>query len=489
MNKTCLKKVLLLLLSLMMLLSVPSALAEDDEPEAKNLTRHMRIDQGEAHTIDREKMIDAKLEETFAYAPYETVYLSWANAPQKPAHLCIQWGALPEDVLLRQSDADGAILSEETVRPLYDSIVSLSDNAAGVTIVAGRKGMSIARLALYSEGRLPAPFFPWEDTPKGMDYLLIATHPDDDVLFMGGIVPTYGAERGYVGTVAYVTVPSRKRVNEAMLGAWEMGARYRPLFLGFLDIYSMKKDYRDNRFLKETVTLALVRMLREYRPLVVFSHAQNGEYGHWQHKVVSAAVADAVRLCADPSYDAFSVERFGTWEVRKCYLHLYPENPFVMDIRTPLAACGGRTALQVAEDAFKKHASQQNGNHLVQSDTDRDAMNRFGMVYGTVEAGDDVFDHIDPSLLSSYVPPTEPPVEPTPEPTEEPTAEPTEPPTPEPTEPPAQRPDAAAPTEAPQTPEPDAKPNEWKKPVLFALLGAAVASACFLLFGRRRKRD
>ncbi len=498
----------LLLLVLILLLTTPciADAAADSEKEVQDLSRHIRIEQS-GHSLARDKLLDRDLEETISYAPFETIRLTWSNSPVTPATLCIQWGKLPERVRLRQTAKDGTLLADEYAEPLFDGIIHLADGAVCVTIMADSAGMDLARLALFSEGTLPSPFLDWQDTPKGMDYMIIATHPDDDVLFMGGIIPTYGSEQGYVGTVVYVTNPSRRRVNEAMLGAWEMGTTYRPMFLGFQDIREVTKENYTHRFLPETVTLALVRMLREYRPLVVFSHDVNGEYGHWQHKIVSAAVLDAVRLCADPTYDVLSYEAFGAWEVKKCYIHLYPDNPFVLDVRTPLASRGGRTALEVAQDAYKKHQSQQGGRHFVQSETDRHALNRFGMAYGTVEVGTDVFDNIDPALLSTYTGPSETP---TPDPTSEPSAEPTADPAAELTEQPTQ--ETAAGTDEPPTATPDVQESEpsaadsviASEPpasqreaapetsdslllILFIVAGVAVAALIVVLLLRRRQ--
>ena len=499
--------IMVFLVFLLLLPCMTSASAESGSDKAVNLSRHLKIEQGGGHASAREKLIDEALDDTIPYAPFETIRLSWSNSPKKPAYLCIQWGVLPDRVRIRQTDADGALLSDAYAERVFDAVIPLSPAAKSMTISADASGMELARLALFSAGTLPAPFFPWQDTPKGMDYLIVSTHPDDDVLFMGGIIPTYGVERGYVGTVAYVVIPSRKRVNEANLCARAMGAICRPLFLGFQDVNPKVKDKLENRFSQETVTLAFVRMLREYRPLVVFSHDVNGEYGHWQHKVVAAAIVDACRFAADPSYDALSYAEFGAWEVKKCYLHLYERNPLVMDIRTPLSSMGGRTAFQVAQDAFKLHKSQQNGRHIVESETGRYPINRFGMAYGTVEAGSDVFDNIDPSLFAANAPQgaTPTPV-PTPEPTPEPTAEPTETPTAEPTDVPATE-TAPGPTPVPEAtpaatplPAPSPAPDEPEKanesnagservlvPVLCALGGAAAASGCFLLFGRRKR--
>ncbi len=503
-------RILSILLALLWILSgLPFASADNESPAATDLTRWLTIAQSRGHTKPKEHLNDDVLNETFPYGPFEAVRLSWEKAPQKPAYLCIQWGELPERVLLRQLDKDGATLSEGYAAPVYDAVIPLSEDTASMMIISDSAGMDLARLALFSEGALPAPFFDWQETPRGMDYLLISTHPDDDTLFMGGIIPTYGAEMGYVGTVAYVTKPTRKRVNEAMLGAWEMGTRYRPIVIGFQDIRGEIKEGFQDRFRAETVTLALVRLLREYRPLVVFTHDLKGEYGHWQHRIVAASTVEACRLAADPAFDPISCERFGTWEVKKCYLHLYAEDPLVMDIHTPLSSRGGRTAFEVAQAAFKKHQSQQNGRHKCEDDGDRYAMNRYGMAYGTVEAGNDVFDNIDPTLFASYIPPEptpepkpEPTIEPMPEPTAEPTpepastVEPTQKPSPEPTTAPTQAPTSKPSSEPTSVPtlEPtqtDAKPTakDVLLPILYVLIGAAAASGVFLLIRRKRGRS
>lgn len=221
--------------------------AEGAETETKDLTRHMRIEQSTGHSNAAQQMRDDDLSETFRYLPYEQIRLTWEQSPAKPGYLCVQWGVLPERVRIRQYSADSTILSDAYADAVYDGIFPLSDNTSSVTVTAGPSGMDFARIVLFSEGTLPAPFFPWKETPKG-DYLIVSTHPDDDVLFMGGIIPLYGAEQGYTGTVVYVTSPSRKRVNEANLRPREMGAEYRPFFLGFQDIGQPVKDNYLNRF-------------------------------------------------------------------------------------------------------------------------------------------------------------------------------------------------------------------------------------------------
>jgi len=396
-----------LLLALLLLLSVPvlaRAAGEDgsdssSEQKAKNLSKFIQFESC-GHADLKGKLINSALTAPETFVPYERFNISW-DPTVAARWLCIQWGTMPQHVRLLQYDPNDVLLAETAADEEYDTILPLAEGTAKVSFLTERPGMTIAHLGLYSEGVLPDPFYGWKKSPGHLDYLIFSTHPDDDTLFMGGIIPTYGAEQGYVGTVAYVTTPNRLRVNEAVMGVWAMGSVYYPFFLEFRDLNDQRKVEHRNKFLPEAVTLAVVRFLRQQRPLVVFTHDVNGEYGHWQHKIVSAAVLEACKLAADESYDPASARAYGTWEVKKCYIHLYPENPLVMDISTPLVSMGGKTALEIAGIAYAKHRTQQNGHHLIQGEKDTYAMNRFGMAYGTVEAGQDVFDNIDPKLLVS----------------------------------------------------------------------------------------
>ncbi len=407
-------------------------------------------------------------------------WIAWED--DVPAtRLCIQWWVIPEHVTLLQLDGGGALLSMETVASLPETVTPLSADCRKVVVMAGNAGMTVNRCAVYGDGTLPDPFHEWAETPDKLDYLLISTHPDDDVLYLGSVIPVYGAEKGYVGTVAYVTCRSRRRMTEAENGAWAMGLRYRPLFLGFPDVDRAAPQAEKDTFSYEELLLATVRMYRTYQPLVVFAQDENGEYGHWQHVLTSKAAVEAATLAADPAYDSESAAQYGTWQVQKVFLHLYEENRIMIDSHAPLSFFDGADAYEVACKAYQKHESQQEFWFSVKRDDAAYAFNRFGMAAGAVPAGEDVFDNIDESLFSFYVPPT-------PEPTSEPTSEPTPVPTPESTAVPTPVP-TSVPTAAPSaSPVPDtpSKPTEPMLPwiVLGGLFVCGIA--CALIFKTRK---
>lgn len=415
MKKRCLIGLLALLLCLL-----PTVAQAENAPQAREYTRVCKIDCGNVGVRDAAKhLTNWSVMDHVAFPSGGAVTVSWTDE-YPVAYLCLQWFAPVEGVTVRSFDGSGQQLTEEVLGAYPESAIPLDAETRSVTITAGEPGMDMSRLHVYGEGTLPDPFHLWQETPEYLDYLLISTHPDDDVLYLGSIVPIYGAEQGYVGSIAYVTCMDRRRMSEAENGAWEMGLRYHPMFMGFPDIPRNAKPEEKARFDYDLLVRDTVRIYRKYHPAVVFAQADHGEYGHWQHILTSQASVDAYDLAADPTYDPESVETYGVWQVQKLYLHDYPENKLFLDGNVPLEAFDGTTAWNVARKAFQKHESQVQYGFFVMKDDQRNAFNRFGMIKGVVEAGDDAFANIPAELLSTYDPsapaatlePTEAPADP-----------------------------------------------------------------------------
>ena len=410
------KKRWLIGLMAVLLCLLPAAARAENGQKAKDYTKRCSIDCGSIRDATRHLLSDF-VTDYVTFPAQASVKASWTDE-YPAAYLGLQWFAPVEGVTVRAFDGNGQLLKEETLRPYPESVILLDAQTRSVTVTAGEAGMDMSQLRIFGEGTLPDPYHLWQDTPEQLDYLLISTHPDDDVLYLGSIVPIYGAEQGYVGTIAYVTSNPRGRVTEAENGAWEMGLRYHPLFMGFLDISQAATAQQKAQFDYDELVRDTVRLYRQYHPAVVFAQGEKGEYGHWQHILSSQAAVEAFDLAADPAYDPDSVASYGTWQVQKLYLHDYGENKLRLDGNAPLAAFDGTTAWKVAQKAFKKHVSQVKYNFYVMRDDQNHAFNRFGMIKGVVEAGDDAFANIPAELLSTYDPSAPKPTEaPSPEPT------------------------------------------------------------------------
>ena len=471
----------------------PAAFAEEQEAPAEDFTRKCTFTlHGKNQSWAR--VTDDSAKTGVVVEPGKTAVVSWTDEYPVKA-VCFEWRDLRDGIILAQYDADGSLLAETTLDRVPDTVLAVQDETRSVEVRADEGKVTIGTVRVCGEGAMTDPFHLWVETPEYLDYMLISTHPDDDVLWLGSIPPIYGAEQGLVGTVSYVTHGSnRVRMSEAQNGAWEMGVRYRPLFWEFPDVYKEADAKARNVFHYDDLLRTTVRTYRQYHPLVVIAQDENGEYGHWQHIATSKAAVEAYTLAADPSYDAESAELYGTWQVQKLYLHLYPENEIILDASKPLSAFRGDDALTVAKRAYKKHETQQKYYFFVSAVGDKDTrypFNKFGMAAGVVEAGDDLFANIDETLFAGYVPPTP---SPTPEPTEVPTPEPTAAPTPEPTEIPTPETEIKAvqtpvPTAAP-TPEPTPAPFAMGLPMILMIVGGAVLVGlviALVVVMRRRK--
>lgn len=341
-------------------------------------------------------------------------------------YLCLGWEKAEANRVIRFYGDQDLLLSEVTeLYPFHDEVLTIPAETVRLEIsAAGEEKLALAEVLLYTEGLLPEPWnYAWEPTPEHLDFLIISTHFDDDTLFLGAVMPIYGAEQGYTGTILYMTYQQRLRLDEALRGAWTMGTRYYPLFAMLPDVYKDTALHAPE-FSEEIVTKSLVQFYRQYKPLVIFTQDTEGEYGHWQHIRTVQCALNAITLAADASYDPESASQYGTWQVQKAYTHMYPENKLILDTRAPLNAFDGLNAFEIAEAAYKKHVSQQ-GFWFYVSDENEYSIADYGLSFSAVDnPGEDVFDGIDESLFAGYVPPT-----PTPSPEPTPTMEPTPTPT------------------------------------------------------------
>lgn len=220
---------------------------------------------------------------------------------------------------------------------------------------------------LYAfQGELPSWVQIWSDPCEKADLCLMTTHADDEQLFFAGILPYYAGEKGLAVQVIYFTdhVNEPGRRHELLSGLWTVGVRAYPVISPFPDLYSTSEKQAENQFSsrgfsRSDVISFQVEMLRRFRPLVVVGHDPEGEYGHGQHRLNSSTLREAVALSADEAAFPASAEKYGTWDVPKTYLHLYPENPIEMNWDVPLAAFDGKTAFQVSQEGFACHKSQQ----------------------------------------------------------------------------------------------------------------------------------
>ena len=241
----------------------------------------------------------------------------------------------------------------------------------------------IAEIRLFGPGEKPEEVQQWQTLEKA-DMMLLSAHPDDEILWFAGLLPTYAGERGYRVQVTVLAPTGGMRKLELLSAIWHCGVKYYPELLGFIDKNgkNVEKQYSLWRG-KNRVLSRVVEVVRKHQPEVLVTHGEKGEYGHGAHKLAADAAKNAVKLAANAKKYTDSVDRYGTWEVKKLYLHEYEKNPIPCDWDQPLSAFGGKTGYEVAAEAFAFHASQikRNWNFEVHGKHDNAL---FGLYYTDV---------------------------------------------------------------------------------------------------------
>ncbi len=247
--------------------------------------------------------------------------------------------------------------------------------------------LSVGEVRLLGEGEGPDWVQQWKPFEGKADLMVLVAHPDDEVLWFGGMIPYYRGELGKKVLVVSVSKQPAVRKCELLDCLWTCGVREYPVVTGgksFVDKYSSKRSAvlemwggldHLNRF--------IVGLIRQYRPDVIATHDLGGEYGHGAHRAVAYSATKCVSLAAKESYDPASFRTWGAWSVKKLYLHLYEEGQMTMDWSRPLSAFGGKTGFEVACEAFQCHRTQNGGKYQVLDHGSNDCR-LFGLYYSAV---------------------------------------------------------------------------------------------------------
>ena len=256
----------------------------------------------------------------------------------------------------------------------------------------------ILELEVYSAGDRPESVQVWQPTLEKADLMVVVAHPDDEYVFLGALIPYYGAERGKDVLVVYITESTNMRRTELLDGLWTAGQRTYPLLGKFYDRYTMNMETAYEKVGKKNVQSYMIELFRHYKPEVVVTHDINGEYGHGLHKICADIVINALGKSGDDKVHKASVKEYGTWDVPKCYIHLYGENQVIFDWKgMTLEAFGGKSAYEVADAAWQCHVSQTaTGKYQVFTEGPYDSR-IFGLYRSTVgedTAHNDFFENI-----------------------------------------------------------------------------------------------
>lgn len=382
------KKWLIALLTLLALsLSVAFA------AEANDITEDCKFkvcSSGRKYTLMTDKKYTSYWESNKIKTPWIAI-----TAPEgKPiAGLYVCFGNMPESWEIQTSD-DGkdwftAVPGDTRFLHAYVALPQPAQYVRLAVTSEKKTAMRINDLFVLSEGDLPDWVQVWQPTEEKADILFLSTHPDDELIFFGGAIPTYAVEQQRKVVVAYFTRSNTTRSSELLNGLWHMGVRTYPVIGNFKDSYAknLKAAYKSAGG-KDKVNEWIVGLYRQYKPEVVVTQDTNGEYGHKQHMMIADAAQNCIALAANEDEFTASTIAYGTWQVKKLYLHLYPENQITFDWTVPLKSMNGATGIELAEEAYTLHKTQaSSGMSVTETGTKYD--NRvFGLAFTTV--GEDV---------------------------------------------------------------------------------------------------
>lgn len=226
-------------------------------------------------------------------------------------------------------------------------------------------GMRIGDIYAFESDNLPSFVQLWQPPCEQTDIMLVATHSDDEQIFLGGFLPTYQAEQDISVQVVYMAnhwvydAGSKIREHEKLDGIYLAGARYYPITSDVTDSWSETLDGTLQTTPSEIGENFVAEAMRRCKPQVVITQDFNGEYGHGQHMYCNACTVKAFDGVADASYCSDSANKYGTWSPSKLYIHLLEDKNIKLDLRQPLTSFGGKTAIEVARQAYKCYESQQ----------------------------------------------------------------------------------------------------------------------------------
>ena len=324
------------------------------------------------------------------------------------ALLQMEWYKPPEKTEVTVAGPSGEELLHETLETgFYVDAVPLPSGARTVVIHPRGTRVRMSSVRVYGEDYPHELVQRWKPMPQKLDILLFSTHYDDELLFFGGLIPYYSAVRGLRVQVAYMTSNYltrfsnyRFRPHEALNGLWTACTHFYPVTNEVRDIgcetyWDAVSIYGTEQFVEFQV-----EQIRRFKPLVVVTQAENGEYGHGAHILTAFSVERAVEAAADPEQFPESAERYGVWDTPKTYLHLYGDRSESTMLNYELIApeLGLLSPFQVAQAAYRQHVTQQQwvAFYVYSYDHPHDS-HRFGLyrsLVGPDEEKNDLMEHV-----------------------------------------------------------------------------------------------
>ena len=318
--------------------------------------------------------------------------------------ILIKWHVLDNDFTMKSYSKKNKVLDKYDgySKKMLNKYYPLSEDAVKVVIKLNKRSdnKGMARIRVYEKDRVGVSVQRWEMLKDGeADLMVVSAHRDDELLYFGGTIPYYAGVKHKNVYVVYMSGDDRLRHREALEGMWAIGNKYYPMFMNFAGGYHDGISGTLNAWGGESYVMSrVVEKIRRYKPDVIVTHDEKGEYGHPTHKTVSYIVQKAIKAAGDKSKFPDSAKQYGAWKVKKLYIHMYPKNKIVMKYKNSYNELGGRTPYALACIAYDKHYSQHGRWSMTASAVTKYPSSNYGLAYtrvGPDKKKNDFFEHID----------------------------------------------------------------------------------------------
>ena len=345
-----------------------------------------------------------------------------------PDYIYVTFWDVPVDLTI-----SGANEAEHFSGSFLHRLIKLPDVIKDTSLTLTFKATAnVSEIEVIFGDTLPEHVQNWEDNNTLADLLLFSTHADDDQLFFAGVLPLYATNESCETQVVYFADHNENliRRHELLNGLWAVGVTRYPVISPFPDAYSTSysgalSNLEKSGFSENDALAFQVEQIRKFKPLVILGHDLKGEYGHGQHILNATLLTRAVESAAVESEFADSKDKYGTHDTPKLYLHLYEENPVVLDLDTIIEGIG-KTPFELSKIGYACHETQQgywftrwlngnNGEITKAKQIEKYSPCKFGLYRTTVGADvlkTDLFENV---TMRSLVPPPEPEPEPIPD--------------------------------------------------------------------------
>ena len=125
--------------------------------------------------------------------------------------------------------------------------------------------MCLAELYAYAAGDRPDSVHIWTVAEKA-DIMLLSAHPDDEILWFAGTIPTYAGERGLTVQLVYATCSTAERRLELLDGLWTCGCHTYPIFFDLRDRTGKKLESIYSLWGRENFYSLVTAAIRRCRP-------------------------------------------------------------------------------------------------------------------------------------------------------------------------------------------------------------------------------